>query len=176
MWLSRNTKVLDSFPPQKWEVYACSMWSGYLVFGFTDDQPCYRDKHKWHSHHRRQKNYGSHTIACIHNIARVNCSTGTYFFLKQTGTAQARRHVNITLYLFVDAEWNHVYFEDFLRIGHKKNPTLEFENVFLLTTSQSRHEWLFWFSHFLFPITIFFDDLVYNALTWWYLKWLSHAW
>ena len=25
IWLSRNTKVLDSFPPQKWEVHACSM-------------------------------------------------------------------------------------------------------------------------------------------------------
>ena len=28
MWLNRNTEVLDSFPPQKWEVNACSMWSG----------------------------------------------------------------------------------------------------------------------------------------------------
>ena len=70
MWLNRNTKVLDSFPPQKWLVYACSMWSDYSVFG------------KWCSHHRRQKNYGSHTIARVHNIARLNCSTGTYFFLK----------------------------------------------------------------------------------------------
>ena len=25
MWLSRNTKVFDSFPPQKWKVYSCSM-------------------------------------------------------------------------------------------------------------------------------------------------------
>ena len=33
MWLSGNTKVLDSFPPQKWEVNACSIWSGYSVFG-----------------------------------------------------------------------------------------------------------------------------------------------
>ena len=32
MWLSRNTYVLDSFPSQKWEVYECSMWSGYSVF------------------------------------------------------------------------------------------------------------------------------------------------
>ena len=29
MCLSRNTKVLDSFPPQKCEFNACSMWSGY---------------------------------------------------------------------------------------------------------------------------------------------------
>ena len=27
---------------------------------------------------------GSHTIARVHNIARVNCSKCTYFFLKQT--------------------------------------------------------------------------------------------
>ena len=27
--ISRNTKVLDSFSIQKWEVNACSMWSGY---------------------------------------------------------------------------------------------------------------------------------------------------
>ena len=73
MWLSRNTKVLDSFPPpQKWEAYACSMWSGYSMFG------------KRRSHHRRQKNYESHMIARIHNIAHVNCCKGTYFFLKQT--------------------------------------------------------------------------------------------
>ena len=38
----------------------------------------------WGSHHRRQKNYGLHTIARIHNIACVNCSTGTCFFPKQT--------------------------------------------------------------------------------------------
>ena len=25
MWLSRNTYVLDSFSPEKWEVNACSM-------------------------------------------------------------------------------------------------------------------------------------------------------
>ena len=31
---SAKTKVLDSFPPQKWEV------SGYSVFRFTDIQPC----------------------------------------------------------------------------------------------------------------------------------------
>ena len=29
MWLSKITEVLDSFPPQKWEVYTCSMRSGY---------------------------------------------------------------------------------------------------------------------------------------------------
>ena len=36
MWLSRTTKVLDSFSPQKWKVNTCSLWSGYSVFGFTD--------------------------------------------------------------------------------------------------------------------------------------------
>ena len=34
------------------------------------------------THYRKQKNYGSHMIAHIHNIACVNYSTGTYFFLK----------------------------------------------------------------------------------------------
>ena len=38
MWLNRNTKVLDSFSPQKCEVNARSTWSGYSVFGFTDIQ------------------------------------------------------------------------------------------------------------------------------------------
>ena len=47
MWLSRNTWVLDSFSPQKWEVNACSMWSGYPVFGFTDIQLCQHDKHSF---------------------------------------------------------------------------------------------------------------------------------
>ena len=32
MWLSRNTKEMDCFPPHKWEVNACSMRSGYSVF------------------------------------------------------------------------------------------------------------------------------------------------
>ena len=40
MWLNRNTKVLDSFSPQKWEVDACAMWSVYSVLGFTDNHPC----------------------------------------------------------------------------------------------------------------------------------------
>ena len=34
MWLSQNTKAMDSFLPQKWEVHTCSIWSGYSVFGF----------------------------------------------------------------------------------------------------------------------------------------------
>ena len=29
MWLSKITEVLDSFPPQKWEIHTCSMRSGY---------------------------------------------------------------------------------------------------------------------------------------------------
>ena len=39
MWLSRSPKALDYFSPQKWKVKACSMWSGYLVFGFNDIRP-----------------------------------------------------------------------------------------------------------------------------------------
>ena len=40
MWLSKNNKVLDSFPHQECEVNASSMWSGYSALGFTDNQPC----------------------------------------------------------------------------------------------------------------------------------------
>ena len=63
MWLSKNIKVLGSFFHQKWEVFVCSMWWGYSVFGFTGNQFCYNSKHEWHSHH---------THRC------------TYFLLKQT--------------------------------------------------------------------------------------------
>ena len=42
MRLSKNNKVLDSFPHQECEVNACSMWSGYSALGFTDNQP-------WHA-------------------------------------------------------------------------------------------------------------------------------
>ena len=35
IWLNRNTKVLHSISPQKWEVNACSIWSGYSVFRFV---------------------------------------------------------------------------------------------------------------------------------------------
>ena len=45
--------------------------------------------HEWRSHRRRQKNYGLHTVACIHNIAHMNCNTGTYFFPKQNVTTNA---------------------------------------------------------------------------------------
>ena len=89
MWLSRNTEVLDSFPTQKWEVNACFIWSGYSVLEFTNNQPCKRENHKWRLHNRRQKSYGSHTIARAQHIARVICSTWhvawcTYLFPKQT--------------------------------------------------------------------------------------------
>ena len=36
------------------------------------------------SHHTRQKNYGSHTIAHVHNVVCANCYACTYFFQKQT--------------------------------------------------------------------------------------------
>ena len=91
MWLNRNTKLLDSFPPQKWEVKACSMWSGYSVFKFIDSQPCLHDKHKLCPHHTRQKNYGLHTIARVHNITHANCSTWNYIFQKQTGNCSLTR-------------------------------------------------------------------------------------
>ena len=38
--LSRNTKILDYFAPQKWDIYVCSMCLHYSVSGFTDNQPC----------------------------------------------------------------------------------------------------------------------------------------
>ena len=50
MWLSRNTKVFDSFLPQKWEVNNCSVSSGLVsldLLGFTENQPCQcRDRNK----------------------------------------------------------------------------------------------------------------------------------
>ena len=95
IWLSRNTKILDSFLPQKMEVYACSIWSSYSVSEFTDNQPCWRVKHKWRPHHRRQKNYGSHTIARIHNIVHVNFSTCTCFFPKQTESWVPRNSIEL---------------------------------------------------------------------------------
>ena len=91
MWLSRNTKLLDSFPHQKWGVKACYMWPGYLVL----------KKHKWRPHHTRQKNYGSHMITRIHNIARVNCCLCTYVFLKQTAGRRLKQKCmgNVLMYL-----------------------------------------------------------------------------
>ena len=44
--LSRNTKVLNSYFPQNWQVYLCFIWSGNSVFGFTDNRLCQHDKHK----------------------------------------------------------------------------------------------------------------------------------
>ena len=38
MWLSRNTKVVDSFSPQKWKVKACyqvTQCSGLLTFSLV---------------------------------------------------------------------------------------------------------------------------------------------
>ena len=82
MWLGRNTKVLDSFSTQKWEVNACSMRSGYLVLGFRHSvllaqqvqmmPPSYKAKEIWMA-----RDYTHH------NIVRVNCCTCTYFFPKQ---------------------------------------------------------------------------------------------
>ena len=37
------------------------------------------------SHHTKQKNYGLHRIAHVHNIVHVNCCTCTYIFPKQNG-------------------------------------------------------------------------------------------
>ena len=62
MWLSRNTKVLDSFSPQKWEVNTYSTWSCYWHSAFLVRQA------QMASHHSRQKNYGSHAMARVHNM------------------------------------------------------------------------------------------------------------
>ena len=82
MWLRRNTKVLDSFYPSKWEINACSMWWGYSMLRFIDFKSYWHDKHEWRPSYTTQMNYGSHTIACIHNTAHVNCCACTYFFRK----------------------------------------------------------------------------------------------
>ena len=84
MWLSRNTEVLDSFPPEIKKFNACSTWSGYSVLEFTDNQRCLRNNHQWQPYHRRQKNYGSYMLTHVHNIAYVNCNTCTYFLLNNS--------------------------------------------------------------------------------------------
>ena len=70
IWLSRNTKILNYFSTQKWEVNVFSTWSVDCVFEFNDiqcnkhnDVPTIQDKRT--------------------NIVPVNCSTCSYFFLKQ---------------------------------------------------------------------------------------------
>ena len=45
-----------------------------------------------------KKNYDLHTTACIHNIARVNCCTCTYFFLKQTDCVKGGDRVQNVLW------------------------------------------------------------------------------
>ena len=97
MWLRRNTKVLDSFYPSKWEINACSMWWGYSMFKFIDFQSYWHDKHEWRPSYTTQKNYGSHTIACIHNTAHVNCCTCTYFFRKRL--LQLSQHPSTSFFL-----------------------------------------------------------------------------
>ena len=72
------------------------------------------------SHHRRQKNYGSHTIAGIHNIACVNCSTCIYFFLKQT---------EITLILTLFLKYSAVYFS----FGHSHGLILLFSDTCVMS-------------------------------------------
>ena len=68
MWLSRNTRVMDSFSSQKWEVYICSMRSGYSVFRFYQSALLARQA-QMTSHQKKQKNYGLDTIARVPNIS-----------------------------------------------------------------------------------------------------------
>ena len=83
MWLNRNTKVLESVPTQKWEVNACSIWSGYSVLSSltispvsvtsTNDNPIMGGK-------RIMDCTRSH----VSITAQVNCNTCTFPFPKQT--------------------------------------------------------------------------------------------
>ena len=83
MWLSRNTKVLDSFSPTNGKLTPalCDQVTNYclgsLTFSLfsatiTNDIPTIRGKNRLH------------TITHVHNIAHVNCCTCTYLFPKQT--------------------------------------------------------------------------------------------
>ena len=75
MWLSRKSKVLDSFSPKKWEDNTCSMWSGYTKFfgSLTFSLVSLTSTNDVPPHHIKQKNYGSHTIAQVDTIAHVSC-------------------------------------------------------------------------------------------------------
>ena len=81
MWLSRNTKLLDSFPLKNGKLSPLCVISLLSVWVHLQSA---RDKHEYCPHHTRQKNYGSLTIACLHNKAHMNCRTCTYFSSKQT--------------------------------------------------------------------------------------------
>ena len=65
MWLGRSTKVLNS------------QCLGSLTVLLAQQA-------RMTPHHTRQKNHGSHTIACVRNVVHVNYRTCTYVFPKQT--------------------------------------------------------------------------------------------
>ena len=68
MWLNRNIKLMESFPPQKWDVNAYSMWSGYSVFGFTDSQPWYQAKEVWITHHHSHPQHSTCELLHMHSF------------------------------------------------------------------------------------------------------------
>ena len=68
MWLNRNTKLLEFFPPQKWDVNAYSMWSSYSMFGFTDSQPCYQAKELWITHHCLRPQHSTCELLHMHSF------------------------------------------------------------------------------------------------------------
>ena len=68
MWLNRNTKLMESFPPQKWDVNAYSMWSGYSVFRFTDSQSWYQAKEVWITHHHSRQQYSTCELLHMHSF------------------------------------------------------------------------------------------------------------
>ena len=85
MWLSRNTKVLETFPLKNGKLtpFLCDQVTQCLdSLSFSLFSPT---STKTSTPYEEKKN-GSHTIARVHNIARVNFCTCTYVFLKQNGT------------------------------------------------------------------------------------------
>ena len=56
----------------------------------------------------RQKNYGSHMIARVHNIAHVNCWTCTYFFQKQTAYVWCTTGPVTQQYAYNSGPWNFI--------------------------------------------------------------------
>ena len=143
IWLSRDTQVLDSFSPRKWEVNTCSMWWGSLTFSLvsttsTNDVPTKRGK-------RIMDRTQTHNI-----IARVNFRTRTYFFPKQTGNySSVFWEGNYTWQRYIQSPAEH------LRRSFCKNTSQKLDLSCVrrlwiglcLTSKYCRHEVLTWNLH-----------------------------
>ena len=82
MWLRRNAKVLDSFPPQNGKFYTIRLLSSQVHW----HSALFLWQAQMMSPPYETKNYGLHTIAHVHNIARLNCRTCTSSWNRMTTT------------------------------------------------------------------------------------------